>query len=178
VGAPLILMGDEVRRTQQGNNNAYCQDNDISWFDWSLLDQHGEIHRFVKQLIAARLYFGLGRTDRDTLLLLLQQVQVELGGVTPGKPDEGVSSHALALSRTSANGAMRLYLMVNAYWEALSFGLPPLESSATQGWYLLLDTSRPAPHDIHPLDSTPTVAGSAYMVGPRSIVALVATVGA
>ena len=58
VGAPLILMGDEVRRTQQGNNNAYCQDNELSWFDWTLLDKHGDVQRFVKQLIADRLGVG------------------------------------------------------------------------------------------------------------------------
>ena len=49
-GTPMLLMGDEVRRTQKGNNNAYCQDSDISWFDWSLLERHGDIHRFVKAL--------------------------------------------------------------------------------------------------------------------------------
>ena len=53
-GAPMLLMGDEVRRTQQGNNNAYCQDNEISWFDWRLLERHADVHRFVKQLIAFR----------------------------------------------------------------------------------------------------------------------------
>ena len=49
-GTPMLLMGDEVRRTQRGNNNAYCQDSDISWFDWSLLERHADIHRFVKEL--------------------------------------------------------------------------------------------------------------------------------
>ena len=43
----MILMGDEVRRTQSGNNNAYCQDNEISWFDWTLLEKHADVHRFV-----------------------------------------------------------------------------------------------------------------------------------
>jgi isoamylase len=94
MGTPLMLMGDEVRRTQQGNNNAYCQDNEISWFDWSLLEKHGEILRYVKQLIAARLQFGLGRSDTDTLMVLLKQVQVEFGGVLPGVLDDGPTSHA------------------------------------------------------------------------------------
>ena len=47
-------MGDEVRRTQRGNNNAYCQDNEVSWFDWSLLERHADMHRFVKALNAFR----------------------------------------------------------------------------------------------------------------------------
>jgi isoamylase len=55
LGVPMVLMGDEVRRTQRGNNNAYCQDNEISWFDWGLLEQHAEVHRFLKLLIARRL---------------------------------------------------------------------------------------------------------------------------
>ena len=55
LGVPMILMGDEVRRTQGGNNNAYCQDNEISWFDWTLLEKHADVHRFVKLLIARRL---------------------------------------------------------------------------------------------------------------------------
>ena len=58
LGVPMLLMGDEVRRTQRGNNNAYCQDNEISWFDWTLLEQHRDLHRFVKMLIAHRLHAG------------------------------------------------------------------------------------------------------------------------
>jgi len=177
MGAPLILMGDEVRRTQQGNNNAYCQDNEISWFDWTLLDKYRDIHRFVKQLIAARLHYGQGRTDTDTLLALLQQVQVGLGSVTPDMLDAGYTSHALALARTSANGTDRFYLMINAYWEELSFTLPPLSPTAQQNWCLWIDTSRPAPNDIYAEDDTPPVVGSTCKVGPRSIVVLVAKVG-
>ena len=52
LGVPMILMGDEVRRTQSGNNNAYCQDNEISWFDWTLVTKHADLHRFVTLLIA------------------------------------------------------------------------------------------------------------------------------
>ena len=51
LGVPMILMGDEVRRTQRGNNNAYCQDNEISWFDWTLVEKHADVHRFVSLLI-------------------------------------------------------------------------------------------------------------------------------
>ena len=47
----MLLMGDEVRRTQHGNNNAYCQDNEISWFDWTQVERHPDMHRFVKTLV-------------------------------------------------------------------------------------------------------------------------------
>ena len=55
VGTPMLLMGDEVRRTQRGNNNAYCQDNETNWFDWRLIERHADIHRFVTLVIQARL---------------------------------------------------------------------------------------------------------------------------
>ena len=55
LGVPMILMGDEVRHTQGGNNNAYCQDNETSWVDWTLLEKHADVHRFVKLLTARRL---------------------------------------------------------------------------------------------------------------------------
>jgi pullulanase/glycogen debranching enzyme len=53
-GVPMLLGGDEFRRTQRGNNNAYCQDNEVSWFDWSLLEEHKEIQRFTRGMIAFR----------------------------------------------------------------------------------------------------------------------------
>src|SRR5208282_6853222 len=48
IGTPMLLMGDEMRRTQRGNTNAYCQGNEVSWLDWSLLDRHPDVHRFVR----------------------------------------------------------------------------------------------------------------------------------
>ena len=176
-GTPLLLMGDEVRRTQQGNNNAYCQDNEVSWFDWDLLDRHGDIRRFVKRMITNRLYFGHGRTDLDTLLALLQKVHVELGGVKPGELDTGYASHALALSRTSPSGREHFYLMVNAYWEPLIFRLPPAPTAAPS-WQLWIDTSRSAPGDIFGWEEGPFIEGSSYQVGPRTVVILAAQVTA
>ena len=174
MGMPLILMGDEVRRTQGGNNNAYCQDNEISWFDWSLPEKHADIFRFTKQLIATRLSFGFGRSDADTLLALLKKVQVEFGGVTPGAVDGGYTSHALSISRTSPTGEVQFYVMVNAFWEPLTFTLPAASIAAPRSWECWLDTSKPAPEDIHGLDSMPSVDGTTFTVGPRSIAALVA----
>ena len=66
IGTPMLLMGDEMRRTQRGNNNAYCQDNEVSWLDWSLLDRHRDLHRFVKMLIAHRLR-GMAMRDEESL---------------------------------------------------------------------------------------------------------------
>jgi isoamylase len=176
IGAPLIQMGDEVRRTQQGNNNVYCQDNELSWFDWTLPDKHADVHRFVKQLIADRLGFGQGRTADDTLDELLKRVKIEFHGVTQPEPDVSDTSHALAMSRTSPSGKDVFYVMVNAYWEPLDFALPDAPAT-TQGWRLWIDTSRPSPGDIYPRDDAPLVAENLYPVGPRAVVALVATEG-
>ncbi len=152
----------------------FCQDNEISWFDWSLPEKHGDIFRFVKHLIAARLGYGLGRADADTLLALLEKVQIEFGGITPGRLDAGPTSHALAASRRSASGAEHFYLIVNAYWEPLTFTLPSPPATAPQGWRLWLDTNRLAPDDIHGRDDMPAVDENSYLAAPRSIVVLVA----
>src|SRR6185503_9329232 len=56
VGTPMLLMGDEVRRTQRGNNNAYCHDDETSWFDWTLLEKHADVHRFVRLLCGRRMF--------------------------------------------------------------------------------------------------------------------------
>jgi glycogen operon protein len=163
-------MGDEVRRTQQGNNNAYCQDNEMSWFDWTLLEKHGEIFRFVKHLIAMRLQFGLGRTDADTLQTLLEQIQIEFGGVTPGVLDEGYTSHALAMARRSPSGSHHFYLMANSYWEPLTFALPMPPDAERQGWRRVIDTSQASPDDVHSWEDAPVVDATTYPVGPRTIV--------
>ena len=78
----MLLMGDEVRRTQRGNNNAYCQDNEMSWFDWTLLEQHAGIHRFVKELTAFRQRRDIVH-EADVLSLneLLRRAKIEWHGV-------------------------------------------------------------------------------------------------
>lgn len=174
MGSPLILMGDEVRRTQQGNNNAYCHDNEITWFDWSLLEKHADMLRFVQQLIATRLRYGMGRTDADRLVDLLEQFEIRFGGIKPGVIDDGFTSHALSVERRLASGTGRVYLMVNAYWESLTFELPSVPGAESQGWRRVIDTSQPTPDDICAWEDAPVVAEPSYQVGPRSIVLLIA----
>ncbi|MFN2186112.1 MAG: glycogen debranching protein GlgX, partial [Anaerolineae bacterium] len=69
LGVPMLLMGDEVRRTQRGNNNAYCQDNEISWFDWTLLEKHADLHRFVQHLVRFRLGLSIYQEGRGLSLV-------------------------------------------------------------------------------------------------------------
>ena len=88
LGVPMILMGDEVRRTQRGNNNAYCQDNEISWFDWTLLAKHADVHRFVRLLIARRLMRDVEHERRRVSLnQLLRNAKHAWHGVKLDQPD-------------------------------------------------------------------------------------------
>jgi glycogen operon protein len=68
LGLPMITMGDEVRRTQHGNNNAYCHDDESAWFDWSLLNKHSDVHRFVQLIIRRRLMRDVGPEQRRMTL--------------------------------------------------------------------------------------------------------------
>jgi isoamylase len=167
-------MGDEVRRTQLGNNNAYCQDNEASWFDWTLLERHRGLHRFVRALIAFRHQRDIlvARTQL-TLNQLLAVARLEWHGVALGSPDWSDRSHSLAFTLTSVGGRFRLHGMFNAYWEPLRFQLPEASTETRGGWCRWIDTSRPAPDDIVNWEHAPALAEESYLVPPRSVVFLV-----
>jgi len=172
VGTPMLLMGDEVRRTQRGNNNAYCQDNEISWFDWSLLEKHSDIKRFVKTLIEIRHRRTETQLDNLTLNQLLARARIECHGVELHQPDWSNQSHSLAISASAVAAGLDLYLMLNAYWEPLRFELPPVPVPSLRPWRRWLDTFLEPPDDICLFSDAPPVAGSCYLVHPRSIIAL------
>ena len=172
-GAPMLLMGDEVRRTQLGNNNAYCQDNELSWMDWRLLERHGDIHRFVRELIRLRfLRDSVRLAPVLTLADLREQANVEFHGVRLGQPDFTHPSRSLALSATSLSGDLRMYYAINAWTQPLEFELPP--APRTLGWRRVLDTFLPTPDDICQPDRADAVTTLTYTVHPRSVVALFA----
>jgi isoamylase len=176
-GAPMLLMGDEVRRTQRGNNNAYCQDNEVSWFDWRLLDRHADVHRFVRQLIAFRQHRDVV-TSRTSLSLndLLRRVQIEWHGVELGAPDWGESSHSLAMTLRSLQARFALHAIFNAYWEPLGFALPPVPEG-DGGWRRCLDTARESPHDVVAFDDARPVEGNRVVAEPRSVIVLARSIG-
>jgi isoamylase len=170
LGAPMLLMGDEMRRTQEGNNNAYCQDNAISWLNWALLEKHADIHRFVRLLIAARLQRELAADAPDlSLNQLLAQSRLEWHGVRVGQPDWGADSHSLALTAWSLSRRLAFHLMLNTWREPLSFELPPVRGWPDGRWRGWVDTSRPAPADIVPLAEARPVAGETYTLPPHSL---------
>ena len=166
----MILMGDEVRRTQQGNNNACCQDNEFTWFGWFRLENHAEIHRFVKALLEMHRRWCEGDRDDQPLTELLRPEQVQFHGVDLGQPDENYTSPTLAMSYHSPDGREQAYIMINAYWEPLGFKLPPPPSS--QHWQRWIDTSRPAPDEIYAWTEAPVVQANVYPLGSRSVVVI------
>ena len=171
-GTPMLLMGDEVRRTQRGNNNAYCQDGDISWFDWTLLQEHPDIHRFVKMLNAFRQRRDVVAEEAVlSLNELLRRAQIEWHGVALERPDWGDSSHSLAFTLRSLRGRFLLHVMLNAYWEPLTFEVPPV-AEHSQSWRRCIDTARASPDDIYHWDAAPAVEPSTCVVQARSVVAL------
>jgi isoamylase len=173
LGTPMISMGDEVRRTQGGNNNAYCQDNVISWFDWSLLEKHGDINSFVKRMIRLRLNLGVYREDRRlSLNQFLENSQILWHGVELNQPDWGDNSRSLAFTVQREGTGRIFHVMLNAFWETLTFELPG-SLLGGNGWRRLVDTSLPSPSDIFDDLSAPAVPDSTYAVQPHSVVILV-----
>jgi isoamylase len=172
-GTPMLLMGDEVRRTQCGNNNAYCLDEETTWFDWSAVGRHANLHRFVRQLIAFRRARTLPVERFDmTLNELIAQHPVEWHGVTLGEPDWGDASHSLAATVHFKTDRIVLQLMINAYWEALAFAIPPLNENHGS-WRCCVDTFRASPRDICAWAEAETVHGETFIVQARSIAVLV-----
>jgi isoamylase len=161
-GVPMLLGGDEFRRSQRGNNNAYCQDNQTSWFDWSLLQKHQDIHRFTRGMIAFRRAHPVLRkevfyTDADIQWFAP-------GGSPPNWSDgRGKSLACLILGQTEPD----LFLMFNADSRAIEFTIPASPSHRT--WHLAVDTSRSAPDDLHEAGKEPSMKDwISFLVEPRS----------
>ena len=168
----MLLMGDEARRTQHGNNNAYCQDNEIGWFDWRLLEKHADIHRFVRELTAFRQRRDVvAEATALSLNQLLDRARVEWHGVTLNRPDWSDESRALAVTVRSVRARVLLHAMFNAYWEPLTFELPRVPGPRHH-WRRCIDTALAPPDDITPSRRAPDVTQTVYLAQPRSVVLL------
>jgi glycogen operon protein len=178
-GAPMLLMGDEVRRSQGGNNNDYCHDDSSAWFDWTAVERHGDILRFTTGLIDLRQHLVALFDEPDGISLadVLLNTDIELSGVEVGQPDTGDGSRSIAVTVRIAAGA--IHFIFTAYWAGLDFELPALMGDMLdadhRGWRRIIDTSLASPDDLSAdFSQAERIAGPSYRVESRSVVVLAA----
>lgn len=175
LGVPMLTMGDEARRTQLGNNNAYCQDNEISWMDWDRVERHKDLVRFVAGLIRLRLSLNMHQDNRGlTLEDMLRTATLEWHGVNLNEPDWRPDSHSLAFELRGPSGTFMVIL--NAYDKPLDFDLPEIEDDLN--WRQLIRTSEESPYDIASFEDAPLVKGPTYNVEGQSVAVLCTAIGA
>ena len=179
-GVPMILMGDEVGKTQNGNNNTYCHDNELNWLDWALLEKNADLLRFTSNLIAFRHAHPVLR-NRNFLshsdYLNTGIPDMSFHGTQPWQPDWSNSScHTLAfmLGGDYAKGGRdsHVYVAMNMYWDSVWFTLPSLPDGLK--WYVSANTGVPSPEDSWALGSEPLLSDQNNIVlGSRSVIILV-----
>ena len=172
-GVPMILAGDELGRTQQGNNNAYCQDNEISWVDWRMVQQNAGLLRFFQLMIAFRKRCGLLR--RETFELHGEGgFHITWHGIKRMQPDWGHESRTVAMQLTQLHpggGREDLHFIANAYWDNLDFELPQI---GDREWFRMVDTALASPEDIAEEGlEFPLLSQDNYAVRKHSVVILV-----
>jgi isoamylase len=170
-GVPMILAGDEFLRTQGGNNNAWCQDNEVSWLDWSLGQKNGDFLRFTREMIALRQRHPALRRRR-----FFEGGDVIWHGVAPYKPDFSEASRTVALTldgrKTGREPDRDFYMAFNAWREPLSFLIPP--SPQGRSWRRIIDTAMAPPLDIVGVEEGLSVAaGSTYHLAAYSLVVMI-----
>jgi isoamylase len=193
-GVPMLLAGDECRRTQAGNNNAWCQDNEVSWFDWSLVEKHADLVRFVRELVRFRLGnptvrrrdFLVGGASEEGGLPDVEWFSPEGTHVDWYAADASLvcffgapSRERLLRDQDNAGGSEGTprHVLIFAHAGPLPriFRFPRPEAISSLPWRLFIDTARSAPDDIHPDGNGPPVnVGGVLELGERSLVCLVA----
>ena len=167
-GVPMLLGGDEFRRTQGGNNNAYCQDNETSWVDWTNLKQHQEIHRFAHGMIAFRRAHPILSEEQ-----FYTDAEIHWFGSQGGLPNWTDPKEKQFACLIHEDEQSALCLMFNAGADAVDFGLPPVLPGAR--WLLAVDTSREAPQDLFAAGEEPLWEDpQTFHLSPRSSAILLA----
>jgi isoamylase len=178
-GVPMLLAGDEFLRTQQGNNNAWCQDNELSWVDWSFCQTNADMLHFTRALIAFRKRHPALRRQR-----FLTGASAGAGGpdiiwhgIMPGQPDFSSASACIAFAlngkQTGRESDCDIYVAFNAWQSPLTFQLPPAPSG--QPWRRIIDTAKASPDDFLPEEDAPPIKGLPQLrVDNFSLVVLVA----
>lgn len=175
LGTPMLNMGDEVGRSQGGNNNAYCQDNELSWFNWDDVEKNNDLLRFTQSLIRLRLLnAGLSLQLNQSLADMLSTANIEWHGTEIHRPDWSEHSRSVALKMQAPHSAETVYFAINAYHQPLEFELPEVEDSH---WYRVVDTSLPSPDDYVELGCAPALTVTSYKLEARSVLLLWARKG-
>ena len=174
VGVPMILMGDEVCHSQKGNNNAYCQDNELTWFDWDLTIKNKDLIRFVQLLIQRRTITTTTTQEQFSISLidLLKQSRIIWHGVKENKPNWNEDSHSIAVTTIAFNSKIAMHYMVNAYHHDLEFEIPQTLDNQKTRWKRWLDTALPSPDDIYPFNEAIPYNKAIYKVKAHSLVVL------
>ena len=181
-GTPMILGGDEFARTQHGDNNAYCQDNETSWFDWILVQRNRDLVDFFGKVIAftqrfpvlQQRKFFLGKDLYNDGIDDLTWFGPDLSPPDWNNADLRTLCYQLDAAEDRANvGATRLYVILNAHFESQSISLPPLPDGGA--WFRAIDTSLPAGEDFaHVGAEVPIEPAGHYLANPRTTVVLLA----
>jgi glycogen operon protein len=181
-GVPMILMGDEVGRTQNGNNNTYCHDNELNWMDWGLLEKNADLLCFASNVIGFRNAHPILRNRdffRHADYLGKGLPDMSFHGTQPWQPDWSDSnSHTLAfmLCGDYAKGATQrddhVYVAMNMFWDSVWFSLPKLPNGML--WHVAANTGVSAPEDSWEPGSEPTLSNQDnVLLGGRSVIILV-----
>jgi glycogen operon protein len=161
-GVPMLLGGDEFRRTQRGNNNAYCQDNETSWYDWSCVELHRDIYRFTRGMTAFRCAHPVLSEERFYTDADVRWFDPELR--VPNWADRGAKRLGCLIHEGDGGG---LYLMFNAGIEAAPFRVPPAPDHVQ--WRIAVDTGRETPQDLFLPGEEPVFdSAEPYPMTPRS----------
>jgi isoamylase len=179
-GTPMLLGGDEFLRTQQGNNNAYCQDNPLSWFDWKQVEQNQEMIDFVRKAIALtrrctilqRRQFFLGQDLDADRIPDLSWYGLQLNPPNWGEPELRTICYLLdGGEERSGLGEYLLFLIYNADYQGHGVALPPMEGG--KRWRRVVDTSLPSGEDFsEPGQEVPLAPPDIYLINSRSTVVL------
>ena len=171
-GTPMVCMGDEVRRTQLGNNNAYCQNNELSWFDWDLTKKNDGLLRFVKGLVHFTQNKHVFREERFWIAPGNgKKAHLYWHGVRQGTPDWGENSHAFSFTLQHEKTADIIHVILNSYWEPLAFELPPVPFN--HKWKRVFDTSLDSPDDYCVEGTSQAINNNVYLAESRSSVILI-----
>ncbi len=166
-GVPMILGGDELARSQRGNNNAYCQDNEISWHDWQLVRRNADLVRFVRCVIALRMRLPVLRDER-----FYRGDQLHWFGARGTAPDWDGPAKALGCVIGGSADDSTLCLLFNADSAQAAFTLPTPPAGGV--WCIVIDTAADSPDDATEAGNKREVpAGDTWVAAPRSLVALV-----